>query len=222
MRGLFHEEVSDIGSTDAPYTDLVNMATWCGSLGPGSANASAIEVAAEHLGLAGIGVEAIVGLESIPAFRADHADDAAASVVELRSVIERVDGVLLAAPEYAGGVAGVVKNALDWLVGSASLHHKPIVVISAGTTGGEFAIDQLVRTLSWQGALTVATLGIASPRTKVDESGAFTDPPTILAIQDCADALAAAVIGTPADRRAMVTAVVTRHGIDPARFGDLP
>lgn len=221
-------EVSDIewascGLADAPYAGVVNIATWCGSLGPGSANASAIDVAAEHLRLGvGVVVEAIVGLESIPAFRADHVDDAAASVVELRSVIQRVDGVMLAAPEYAGGVAGVVKNALDWLVGSASLHHKPIVVISAGTTGGEFAIDQLVRTLSWQGALTVATLGITSPRTKVDESGAFTDPPTILAIRQCADVLVAAVTGTPADRRAMVTAVVTRHGIDPARFGDLP
>ena len=68
----------------------------------------------------------------------------------------------------------------------------------------------------------MATLGIASPRTKVDESGAFTDPPTIFAIQHCVDALTAAATGTPADRRAMVTAVVTRHGIDPARFGDLP
>jgi NAD(P)H-dependent FMN reductase len=205
-----------------PYTAVVIIATWCGSLGPGSANASAIDVATRHLRQGGVEVETIVGLELIPAFRADRVDDAAASVVELRSMIERVDGVLLAAPEYAGGVAGVVKNALDWLVGSGSLYHKPIAVLSVGTTGGEFAIDQLVRTLSWQGALTVATLGIASPRTKVDESGAFTDPPTILAIQNCADALASAVRGTAEDRRAMVTAVVTRHGIDPARFGDLP
>lgn len=46
-------EVSDIEwascrLADSPHADVVNIATWCGSLGQGSANASAIDVATEH------------------------------------------------------------------------------------------------------------------------------------------------------------------------------
>ena len=33
--------------------------------------------------------------------------------------------MLIAAPEYAGAIAGVMKNALDWIVGSGDLYGKP-------------------------------------------------------------------------------------------------
>jgi NAD(P)H-dependent FMN reductase len=51
----------------------------------------------------------------------------------------RSDVVLIAAPEYAGGVAGTIKNALDWIVGSGELDTKPVGLISAGTSDGTFA-----------------------------------------------------------------------------------
>ena len=53
-----------------------------------------------------------------------------------RARLAAADAVLVAAPEYAGGVAGVVKNAFDWVVGAGSMYRKPIAVISAGTSGG--------------------------------------------------------------------------------------
>ena len=127
----------------------------------------------------------------------------------------------MAAPEYAGGLSGVVKNALDWLVGSGSLYHRLVGVLSAGTTGGAFAIEQLVRTVSWQGGLVVATLGIDAPRTKQDASGAFTDAATVAAIDEWAGSIVTAV-GEPAPARLVrVAAIVAPLGIDPERFGDL-
>jgi NAD(P)H-dependent FMN reductase len=39
--------------------------------------------------------------------------------------------VLIATPEYAGGMPGTLKNALDWLVGSGELYGKPVVIVSA-------------------------------------------------------------------------------------------
>jgi len=199
----------------------MRVGAWCGSLGPGSANAAALAVAADALALRGVEVEAIDGPGGIPPFRADLVDDAPETVHAFRTAIEAVDGVLMAAPEYAGGLAGAVKNALDWLVGSGSLYHRLVGVLSVGTTGGTFAIEQLVRTVTWQGGLVVATLGIDAPRTKQDASGAFADPATVAGIGAWAGAVVDAYGETGPQRLARVAPIVTPLGIDIARFGDL-
>jgi NAD(P)H-dependent FMN reductase len=199
----------------------MRVGMWCGSLGPGSANAAALSIAAAALGAAGVDPVTIEGLEAIPPFRADLVDAATAPVESFRAAVESVDGILMAVPEYAGGIAGVAKNALDWLVGSGSLYHRPVAALSAGTTGGAFAIEQLVRTVSWQGGLVVATLGVDAPRTKQDASGAITDAATVAAIGEWAATLLTAVREPPAQRLARVAAIVAPLGIDPERFGDV-
>lgn len=179
-------------------------------------------MAAECLVGHGHVVVAVDGLASVPTFQPPLDDDADDVVNAIRHTFESVDGVLIAVPEYAGGIAGGLKNALDWMVGSASLYHRPVVVLSAGTTGGQFALEQAVRTLSWQGALVVDTLAVTSPRTKVDAHGRFVDQGTLDAIRRWAMRLVGAV-GAPAEERlSLVAAVVRPYGIDPARFGDLP
>jgi chromate reductase, NAD(P)H dehydrogenase (quinone) len=97
--------------------------------------------------------------------------------------------VLVAAPEYAGGVAGAVKNAFDWLVGSGNLYRKPMAVISAGTSGGRYARQAMAQTLTWQGAYVLAALGITAPRTKSDDTGRLTDVPAITAISSLTELL---------------------------------
>lgn len=179
-------------------------------------------MAAECLVGHGHVVVAVDGLASVPTFQPPLDDDADDVVNAIRHTFESVDGVLIAVPEYAGGIAGGLKNALDWMVGSASLYHRPVVVLSAGTTGGQFALEQAVRTLSWQGALVVDTLAVTAPRTKVDAHGRFVDQGTLDAIRRWAMRLVGAV-GAPAEERlSLVAAVVRPYGIDPARFGDLP
>ena len=46
--------------------------------------------------------------------------------------------------------------------------------------------QQLIRSLTWQGAHVVAHLGIPAPRTKSDEQGQFTDAETITALEGIA------------------------------------
>jgi NAD(P)H-dependent FMN reductase len=180
-----------------------------------------LDLAVQHLRSEGVTEDVDdVPLTSVPMFSPDLVDDPPAGVVHMRSLLEAADGVLLAAPEYAGGLAGGIKNALDWLVGSASIYRRPFVVLSAGTTGGGFAIEQLVRTLSWQGALTVGTLGISAPATKVGPGGEFVDEATVGAIEHWADELAAAISMTTDSLLERVATVVTPFGIDPERFGD--
>lgn len=201
-----------------PPTRLVAM---CGSAAPTSANAAALDLAATALGAGRVAVSRSIPLDTVPAFRADLVDDPPSTVAGLRAQLEACDGVLLAAPEYAAGVAGSTKNALDWMVGSASLYRRPVAVLSAGSTGGGYAIEQLVRTLTWQGAYVVATLGIAAPRTKMAGSG-YVDPGTVDAIERWAADLVAAASGPPAERFERAVELVARYGIDPARLGDTP
>ena len=95
----------------------------------------------------------------------------------------------IASPQYAGGVAGVVKNAVDWLVGTGELYRKPVAVLTAATSGGIEARRMTVQTLSWQGAYVVGELGIAAPRTKWDENNTLTDEATERGIAALVDGL---------------------------------
>jgi len=190
------------------------LLTVCGSLGARSANRAALDVIAAAARASGFVVDDFDRLAELPAFDPDRVEEPISAVVDWRQRIAAADVVAVAAPEYAGGVAGAVKNAFDWIVGSGELYRKPVAVVSAGTSGGGHARRMLAQTLTWQGAYVVAELGIASPRTKSDEHGRFTDEATRAAIASLTSkALEARALG--ADelvRRA--TSVVDGLGVD--------
>lgn len=68
------------------------------------------------------------------------------AVANFRKALTDSDGVLIVTPEYAFGVPGTLKNALDWVVSSGELVNKPTAVIVA-STGGEKAMHALLLTL---------------------------------------------------------------------------
>jgi NAD(P)H-dependent FMN reductase len=181
----------------------------CGSLQRCSANRAALDVARAALSASGVDASAFGHLGSIPPLNPDRGDDPGEAVLAFRAEIGAADAMLLAAPEYAGAIAGVVKNALDWIVGSGDLYGKPVALVSAGTTGGVFARRDLVRTLSWQGAHVVASLGIEAANTKSvsdsDGSRRITDPKTLDEIRALASSLVASVAQSPAGRFAAIT-----------------
>ena len=139
------------------------IAAISGSLQARSANSALLDVAAE---LAGPDAEVVrfQELESVPAFNPDREHDAPPEVVSLRALLERADGVLIATPEYAFGVPGALKNALDWMVGSGHLYGKRIAILSAAPTveRGRHARADIDRTLGAQGAEVVYSASVAS------------------------------------------------------------
>ncbi|WP_077193037.1 NADPH-dependent FMN reductase [Streptomyces lydicus] len=89
---------------------------------------------------------------ALPHFNPDLDGEGAtppAPVAALRTAVAAADALLLVSPEYAHGVPGVLKNALDWLVSSGECVHKPVAVITASPfpTGGDHANAQLRETL---------------------------------------------------------------------------
>ena len=115
-----------------------------GSLRAGSSNAALLRAAAE---LAPIDICDALG--ELPHFNPDlDGDDPPASVRAFRQLLESADGIIISSPEYAHGVPGSLKNALDWLVSDGTLVGKPVLIITTAPTFGEFAHAQLVETLT--------------------------------------------------------------------------
>ena len=183
---------------------MIRVLLVCGSLQRTSTNRAAVDVARAALSASAVEVSTFVGLGSIPPLNSDCDDDPGDAVLDFRAQIRAADAVLIAAPEYAGAIAGVVKNALDWVVGSGDFYGKPVALLSAGTSGGIFARRDLMRTLSWQGANVVASLGIeaANSRSVPDADGGrrFTDPTTLNDIGALVSSLVASVAQRPSER----------------------
>jgi len=99
-------------------TDIVRVPAIFGSLRRASSN-SALVSAAVRVTPDRVEVSAYSDLADVPPFNPDLDTDAApAGVVRLRAALEACDAILICSPEYAHGVSGVLKNALDWVADS--------------------------------------------------------------------------------------------------------
>ena len=120
------------------------------------------------------------GLSEIPAFDPDLENgEPPAAVTAFRKQVSEADAIIICTPEYAYGVPGALKNALDWTVSSASFSGKPTALITA-STGGEHAHEALIKILGAIDAnlLKEGTLLIPFVRSKMDGDGNITDKET--------------------------------------------
>jgi NAD(P)H-dependent FMN reductase len=134
-----------------------------GSLRAGSLNSMLLR-AVKRLAPSDISVDLYRGLGALPLFNPDiEALGAPPEVGELRSRIVSSHAILIASPEYAHGVSGVIKNALDWMVGNESFIDKPVGLLNASPRAS-IAQAALRETLSTMSARVVpaacVTLGI--------------------------------------------------------------
>jgi chromate reductase, NAD(P)H dehydrogenase (quinone) len=107
-----------------------------GSLGARSSNLTLLQTAAS---VAPDEMEVVLytGLGELPHFDPDvDPDDAPSAVRALRQAIAASDAVLIAAPEYGHSLPGVLKNAIDWLIGSGELEGK-VIAITASVPSAE-------------------------------------------------------------------------------------
>src|SRR5260370_22765829 len=74
------------------------------------------------------------GVGTLPHFNPDldqEGDIPPPTVAGLRTLLCTADGFIVSVPEYAHGLPGAFKNALDWVVSSGELAHKPVLVLNA-------------------------------------------------------------------------------------------
>ena len=121
-----------------------------GSLRRQSSNSSALQ-AAIRLAAPTMRIELYSELGELPFFNPDLDNEGAPpSVQAFRQRIGAADGLLICSPEYACGVAGVLKNALDWLVSSVEFPDKPVAIINASqrATHADAALRMTLQTMS--------------------------------------------------------------------------
>ena len=125
-----------------------------GSLRAASSNGTIVR-AAVRLAPAGIRVEAYVGLSSLPHFNPDldrELGDARlpAPVRALRQQLAAADALVISSPEYAHGVPGSLKNALDWLVGGVEMVEKRVALWNTAphAVHAQASLSETLRTMS--------------------------------------------------------------------------
>jgi chromate reductase len=154
-----------------------------GSLRAGSHN-TAVLVAAKRLAPTGMTIELFDGIGKLPFFNSDleteHLPD---NVAAFRKLIGEADGVLISSPEYARGVSGVMKNALDWLVGSDEFPGKPVALINTSPRATH-ALAALTLTLETMSACVIQNASIT-----LSLLGTVNDAESIAANPDLAEPL---------------------------------
>jgi chromate reductase, NAD(P)H dehydrogenase (quinone) len=158
-----------------------------GSLRAGSGNTAVLRAAA-RLAPAGVDIVLFHGIADLPFFNPDDEGERLPAVVRaMRDVIGTADGLLISSPEYARGVAGVMKNALDWLVGSFEFPNKPVALINTSPRATH-ALAALTLTLETMSARLVPDALLTLPLL-----GTNNDEDSIVANADLAEPLRQAI-----------------------------
>ena len=162
-------------------TTKIKILAISGSLRANSSNNTILD-AIEKMMPAGVDFFIYRGLGSLPQF--DDPEQIPITVSVWRKHLQEADAVLICTPEYAFGVPGSLKNALDWTVGSGELVNKPLALITA-STGGEKAHASFLQIFAALSAKIPegGSLLISFVRSKLNAAGEITDPPTLEAVQ---------------------------------------
>lgn len=115
----------------------------------------------------------------LPLFNPDREGEAIATVDALKGALGKADGLIIASPEYAHGVSGVLKNALDWLVSGEEFVDRPIMLINTSprASHAQQSLREILRTMSGD-LIDDACLSIALLGSRLDCSGIITNPET--------------------------------------------
>jgi NAD(P)H-dependent FMN reductase len=184
---------------------VVHVLGISGSLRSASSNTALIRSAAR---LAPVGVELSIyrELAVIPPFNPDlDIEIVPAAVSRFRTALETSDAVLISSPEYAHGVSGVLKNALDWVVSSGELIDKPIALInaSARATHAHASLRETLATMSGR-VIKDASITIPLSGTAMDADGHINDPRLSTSLRSAIEVLAHAA----REGRAFVTTLL--------------
>jgi chromate reductase, NAD(P)H dehydrogenase (quinone) len=147
-----------------------------GSLRQHSSNTTALRAVGL---LAPAGLELVLSdhLGALPHFNPDLEETSIPAVSAWRAALLGADGALICTPEYAHGLPGALKNALDWCVGSGEFVGKPVAVlnISPASSFADESLREVLRTMDAR--VFPEALGIAGFRhTRLDASSLSAQP----------------------------------------------
>jgi NAD(P)H-dependent FMN reductase len=149
----------------------MKILTVCGSLRANSSNRALLR-AYGRLVPSSISVQHYEQLGELPHFNPDlDGQTVPHEVAALRGLVAAAGALLISTPEYAHGLPGSFKNALDWLVSDPAFAGKPVVILHA-SRGSTWALDSLREVLRTMSATIIESASISLPlgTNQVDEA----------------------------------------------------
>lgn len=143
----------------------------CGSLRAASMNAALLRATA-RLAPSGTNVDFFDGLARLPLFNPDLESRTPDAARSLRDAAGRCDALLIASPEYAHGVTGALKNALDWRVSFEGFVGKRVAIFNASprSVHADASLREILITMSAR-LVDAACLALPLRSTGVTEQG---------------------------------------------------
>jgi chromate reductase len=139
----------------------MNVLAIAGSLRTASINAAFCRAAA-RLAPSDFQIVVFEGLRALPLFNPDLESHPPDEVTAFRLKVSDADALLIASPEYAHGISGTMKNALDWLVSYEGFVAKPVAAINTSPRA-RHAYESLVEVLETMSAIFIREASVTIP-----------------------------------------------------------
>lgn len=136
----------------------------------------------------------------LPLFNPDLEAEDPPVVARLRTQIIAADALIIASPEYAHGISGVMKNALDWMVGNEAFVHKPVALLNAAprATHAYAALKEIINVMSAR-IIEEASITIPISGSTLDEESLLMQPAFVAVLHRSLSALQQAVMRLQAE-----------------------
>lgn len=161
-----------------------------GSLRRASINSAMLRAAA-RLAPAPIEVNVFTQLGDLPLFNPDSEAAPGDAVQQFRRAVAQADALIFASPEYAHGVTGSIKNALDWLVSFEPFAYQPVAVVNTSPRAhhADAALREILATMAAH-IVEPASVQLPLLGAQLDEEGMLRSPEVASAIRSMLLALA--------------------------------
>ncbi|RWA60447.1 NADPH-dependent FMN reductase [Mesorhizobium sp.] len=176
---------------------MIEILAVSGSLRAASTNSALVAALAANTP-ADCHVTVYDGLGRLPIFNPDdEGERTPREAADLIDAVTRADGVIVSCPEYAHGVPGGMKNALDWLVSRDAAVGKPAMLVHASPRSlyARAALAEIMRTMSFalyeEAALEIALLGKKPPEIEA----ILAEAANVLAMREAVQSFAAFIRG---------------------------
>ena len=133
-------------------------------------------------------------LGELPLFNPDVEANEMLAVKILKAEVAKADGLIIASPEYARGISGVMKNALDWLVSGEEFPDKPIALFNASPRSkqAQSALRTVIRTMSGN-IIERASIAVPLLGSNLDATGIVKNPDIAKAVKHAMDVFCRAI-----------------------------
>lgn len=151
-----------------------------GSLRKNSYN-SALLRALDRVAPEDIEIRIFNAVGDLPLFNPDYEMEEIPVLTHLKKELRSADGLIIASPEYAHGISGVMKNLLDWLVSGEEFVNKPVALMNTSPRAhhAQDALREVITTMSGRiiepASIAIPLLGTNFTAKDIVEEAALVD-----------------------------------------------